>query len=414
VASRSLKRLTGLALPIAALTVALAGCGSAQHDHPTGRIPGSTLTIYVSVPLHGASAVSGVAIADGAQMAVDEIHARIGRYSIRLRRIDDSNPTTGGWDPGRTSDGARLAAANATTIGYIGDKDSGASAISIPVLNRLEIPQVSPTSTAVGLTSGAPGAAPGEPDKYYPVGTRTFARVAPSDAMQAAVQVRLQRSFGCTRTYIVEDGEVDGEDLATSFDLAARSGGVHVVATQEFDPRATDYRSLAASIASTGARCVLIAAITDSNAVGLTRQLAAALPTVRLFAGGGLAETSYARGLSSARVIITSPALGASAYPSQGRAWLAAYARRYGIPEPDAILGYEAMEVLLHAIARGTDNGRQPAERFKVVQAIYATRARRSVLGRFDIKANGDITLSRVGVWIASESRLSFWKALSG
>jgi branched-chain amino acid transport system substrate-binding protein len=414
VAGRSVRRPFGVALLVAALAAILAGCGSGHRDQPTGRISGDTLTVYVSVPLHGASAVSGTAIANGAQMALDRVHARVGRYRIRVRRIDDSNPTKGGWDPGRTSDSARMAAADPTTIGYIGDKDSGASAISIPVLNRLEIPQVSPTSTAVGLTSGAPGAAPGEPDKYYPDGTRTFARVAPSDAMQAAVQVRLQRDFGCTRTYIVEDGEVDGEDLATSFELAARSGGVHVVATQEFDPRATDYRSLAASIASTGARCVLIAAITDSNAVALTTQLAAALPAVRIFGGGGLAESSYAGGLSAARVIVTSPALGASAYPQQGRAWLAAYARRYGTPEPDAILGYEATEVLLGAIVRATDHGRQPADRSKVVRAVYATRLRNSVLGGFDIKPDGDITLRRVGVWIASDGQLSFWKALRG
>jgi branched-chain amino acid transport system substrate-binding protein len=414
VASRAVRWLTGAALLTAALTAALAGCGSGQHDQPTGRIAGNMLTIYLSVPLHGASAVSGNAIGNGAQMALDEIHARIGRYDIRLRRIDDSNLTKGGWDPGRTSDGARVAAADPTTIGYIGDKDSGASAISIPVLNRLDIAQVSPASTAVGLTSAGPGAAPGEPDKYYPAGTRTFARVAASDAMQAAAQVQLQRSFGCNRTYIVEDGEVDGEDLATSFDLAARSGGVHVVATQEFDPRATDYRPLAASIASTGARCVLIAAITDSNAVALTTQLAAALPGVRIFGGGGLAETSYARGLSSARVIVTSPALGASAYPAQGRAWLTAYARRYGSPEPDAILGYEAMRVLLDAIARATDDGLKPAERLKVVRAMFATRARHSVLGGFDIKPDGDINLRRVGVWIASDGQLSFWKALNG
>ena len=409
-ASRSLSRLALGAL----LTAALGGCGSGRHDEPAGRIAGDTLTIYVSVPLHGASATSARAIADGAQMALGQIHGRIGGYSIRLRRIDDSNPTKGGWDPGRTSDGARIAAANPTTIGYIGDKDSGASAISIPVLNRVGIAQVSPTSTAVGLTSAGPGAAPGEPDKYYPAGARTFARVAPSDAMQAAVQVRLQRSSGCSRTYTVEDGEVDGEDLATSFDLAARDAGVHVVATQEFDPRATDYRPLAAAIASTGASCLLIAGVTDSNAVALTTQLAALLPRMQIFGGGGLAETTYARGLTAARVIVTSPALGVSAYPAQGRAWLAAYTRRYGAPEPDAILGYEAMRVLLDAIGRATDGGRRPAERSKVVRAVFATRARRSVLGGFDIKPDGDISLRRVGVWIASHGKLSFWKALRG
>ena len=411
-ASRALGGRTPAA---AALAIALlAGCGSRARDQPAGKVAGRTLTIYVSVPLHGASAISGTAILNGAQMALDDTKGRIGRYTVVLRRIDDSNPTKGGWDPGRTSDGARTAAADPTTIGYIGDQDSGASAISIPVLNRAGIAQVSPTSTAVGLTSARSGAAPGEPDKYYPSGARTFARVVPSDAFQAAVLVSLQRSLGCARTYIVEDGEVDGEDLATSFDLAARAAGLDVVATEEFDPRATDYRALAASIASTNSSCVLISAIADSNAVALTAQLAAALPSVRIFGGGGLAESTYARELSAARVIITSPALGGSAYPPAGRAWLRAYARRYGAPEPDAILGYEAMRVLLDAVSRATDRGRKAAERSRVVAALFETRLRRSVLGAFNIEPDGDTSSRRIGVWIANARRLQFWKTVGG
>jgi branched-chain amino acid transport system substrate-binding protein len=307
-----------------------------------------------------------------------------------------------------------VVAADPTAIGYVGDPDSGASAISIPVLNRAGIAQISPTSTAVGLTSAGPGAAPGEPDKYYPTDIRTFARVVPSDAAQAEVQARLQRSFGCIRTYVVDDGEVDGEDMATSFDLAARANGPQVVATQQFDPRATDYRALALSIAGTGSRCVLISAITDSNAVAVTRQLAAALPGVRIFGTAGLAESTYARGLSSERVLITSPALGASAYPTAGRAWLRAYARRYGSSEPDAILGYEAMDVLLGAIADATDHGRKVAERAKVIRSLLATRAPHSVLGSFGIDRNGDTNSRQIGVWIAASGKLSFWRAFDG
>jgi branched-chain amino acid transport system substrate-binding protein len=409
-AVRSLIGAAGGALAIALL----AGCGSSGRDGPVDRIPGRTLTIYVSVPLHGPSAASGRAILNGAHMALAEVRGRIGRYAVVLGKLDDSNPTRGGWDPGITSNVARVAAADPTAIGYIGDQDSGASAISIPVLNRVGIPQISPTSTGVGLTSAGSGAAPGEPDKYYPVGVRTFARIAPSDAMQAAVQVRVQRSLGCTRSFILEDGEVDGEDMATSFDLAARAAGLDVMATQEFDPRATDYSSLAASIASSGSRCVLIAAIPDSNTTALTNQLAAALPHVRFFGVEGLAESTYANGLSAARVIITSPALGASAYPPAGRAWLAAYARRYGPPEPDAILGYEAMHVMLDAIARATDHGRKTAERSKVVKAIFATRLRESVLGSFGIESDGDTSSRRVGVWIATPGKLSFSTAIDG
>jgi branched-chain amino acid transport system substrate-binding protein len=394
----------------------VAGCGSSD-DQPGARIKGRAVTVYVAVALHGASSDSGLAIVRGAQLALQAIHARIGRYRIVLKQLDDSTPTRAGGDPGQTLDNARLAVADPTTVGYIGDQDSGASAISIPVLNRVGIAQISPTSTAVGLTSAGPGAAPGEPDKYYPVGSRTFARVAPSDAVQAAVQVKLQRSFGCTRPYVVDDGEVDGEDVATSFDLAARAAGLQVTATQEFDPRATDYRALAANIASTGADCVLVTALTDSNAVALTSQLARALPAVRMFATGGLADNAYADRLPpaiAARVLVTSPALGASAYPPTGQAFLREYARRYGAAEPAAILGYEAMGLMLDAIGRATAQGHRAADRAKVVRALLRTRERRSVLGTYNINSDGDTTAGRYGVWTLSRGRLQFWEALDG
>ena len=393
-----------------------AGCGSSR-DEPLGRIVGRTLTIYVAAALHGQSASTGLAVVRGARLAVQAIHGRIGRYRITVKTLDDSTQSHAGWDPGQTINNARLAGADPTTIGYLGDQDSGASAISIPVLNRAGIAQISATSTAVGLTSDGTGAEPGEPDKYYPAGFRTFARVAGSDAIQAAVQVKLQRSSGCTRTFVVADGEVDGEDMAASFDLAARAAGLQVVATQQFDPRATDYRALAASIASTGADCMLLAAITDSNAVALTHQLSSAVPNLRMFATSGVANGAYAAGLPralDARVLITSPALGADAYPRRGAAFLAAYARQYGATEPAAILCYEAMNLMLDSIARATDHGRKTAERSKVVDELFETERRRSVIGTYSIASDGDTTANRYGVWTIVGGRLDFSEALTG
>ena len=87
-----------------------------------------------------------------------------------LKPLDDSTAQRGEWDPGQTTENARMAIRDSTTIGYLGEFNSGASAVSIPLLNRVGIAQVSPTNTAVGLTSAGAGASPGEPDKYYPTG----------------------------------------------------------------------------------------------------------------------------------------------------------------------------------------------------------------------------------------------------
>jgi branched-chain amino acid transport system substrate-binding protein len=409
----------GLGLMLLAAVAILAGCGSDRKV--PNKIPGQTLTIYTSVPLHGASAVSGQAVLGGARIALDQVHGRIGRYRIVLRWLDDSTAKRGSWDPGQTTLNAHQAMNDHTTIGYIGEYNSGASAISIPLLNRMGIPQISPASTAVGLTSNGIGAAPGEPEKYYPTGIRTYARVVPSDAIEAAAQVRLQQQAGCDKTFILDDGEFDGDDAEASFQVAARAAHLRLAGVQTFDPRVKDYRPLAAVVAKTGANCVLISAITEDNAVLLTKQVAAALPDAKLFGTGGLAESTFAnpeqggipRSLDP-RVLITAAALGPGASPPSGQAFYDRYQLRYGDPEPYSIFGYEATSLMLSAIARATDDGTAPAQRSKVRAAIFSTTGRRSVLGTYSIKPDGDTTLRRYGVYRVVGGRLRFWKQIGG
>lgn len=232
--------------------------------------------------------------------------------------------------------------------------------------------------------------------------------------------VRLQLEQGCTKTYVLEDGEVDGEDTATTFEVEAKGSPLRVVALQMFEPKASDYRSLAASVAQTGSNCVLISAIPSSHAPLLTEQVAAAVPSARVFASAGLADSTYADpqlgGIPVAldsRLLVTAPTLGAGDDPLSARAVYAAYSLRYGDPQPLAIYGYEAMSVMLAAIGRATDHGRAPALRSKVVAAIFATRDRRSVIGTYSIDSSGDTTLDRYGVWKVVDGRLEFWKAMA-
>ena len=397
---------------LCAALAALAGCGS--KSPPSDAVPGTTLTIYSSVPLHGASRVSGAAVLSGAELALAQIRGTIGRYRIRLEPLDDATVAREEWDPGQTTLNARQAVQDRTTIGYIGELNSGASAVSIPLLNRAGIAQISPGSTAVGLTTNGPDSAPGEPEKYYPTGQRTFARVVPSDAVQAAAMVKLQQSAGCAKTYVLDDGEVDGEDTATTFELVARSSSLQIVGLQPFDPKATDYSSLASGVRASGATCILISAIADSNAVQLTRQLAAALPTAMIFGSAGVAESTYTdpaeggipSGLDS-RVLITAPL-----EPLQPAAARLVSALD-GPQDPYAIFGYEAMSLMLSSISRATDHGRKSARRSAVVTAIFATRDRHSAIGTYSIDRNGDTTLDAFGAYRVVAGQLQFLQAIA-
>jgi len=407
-----------LVVAIAALAV-LSGCDGTTPA--ANRIHGTRLTVYVSVPLIGPTRWSGQATLNGARMALESVDGRVGRYQIVLRALDDATSSSHGWNPGQTTINARAAIKNPSTIGYIGDTNSGATAVAIPLLNRADVPQISPTSTAVGLTQGGLEAAPGEPQKYYPAKKRTFARVIPSDRIQSAVQVQLQRAADCDRIVVLDDGEVDGNDAAMSFDYAAKQQHLNVVSTVDYNPTATDYRSVAKGIAKKHPDCVLVSALPQNHAVAVTEAVAREVPDALLFATAGLAGPSFVdpayggvRTTLDPRLTITAGMLGPQDYPPAGRRFLRDYAARYGPPPPDAIFGYAAMSLMLSAVTRATADGDRAATRSRVLHEIFETRDLESVLGTYGIDSRGDTTLRRFGVYHVADGKLVFWQARRG
>jgi branched-chain amino acid transport system substrate-binding protein len=399
--------------------IVLVGCDGTTPA--SNRIRGSKLSVYVSLPLIGPSRWSGQAVLNGVRMALADAHGGVGHYRIVLHPLDDATVSSRGWNPGQTTVNARAAIKNPSTVGYIGDLNSGATAVAIPLLNRADVPQISPTSTAVGLTQGGLEAAPGEPQKYYPTKKRTFVRVIPSDRIQSAVQVELQREADCDRIVVLDDGEVDGTDAAVSFDYAAHQAGLKVVSTIQYDPNATSYTSLAKGIAKKHPTCVMISALPQSHPVALTEAVARALPEADLFATAGLAEPSYidpAHGGIPAsldsRVTITAGMLGPQDYPAAGRRFLRAYASRYGDVQSDAIFGYAAMSLLLDAIHAAIAEDGHLVTRSSVLAQLLKTRDRPSVLGTYSIDGRGDTTLDRFGVYHLVGGQLIFWQARRG
>src|ERR671925_148929 len=138
--------------------------------------------------------------------------------------------------------------------------------------------KVSPGNTAVGITSDDPGASPGEPDKYYPTGTRTYARVLPKDTYQGAALAALAKEEGCASAYILNDKEVYGAGLARNVELSSEKVGLDIKGNEGIDKNAPNYRSLGAKIKGTGAECFIYCGITANNAVQIFKDMAVALP----------------------------------------------------------------------------------------------------------------------------------------
>ena len=215
----------GLALSVVVLAIAAAGCGGGD-DGP------ATLTVYVSAPLHGARASEGRAIVDGARLALEQAGGRVGNLSVRAFYLDD---TGGGpkWSPVATAANARRAAEDASTIGFIGDVDSGATRVSLPITNQAEIAQISPAATAVDLTRQASGGV--DPDRYRPSGKQTFARVVPADDVQARAAALLAKQLGAGSAAVVVEDSDYGRVLSDGFRQAAGELGIPVRSPPQAD-----------------------------------------------------------------------------------------------------------------------------------------------------------------------------------
>jgi branched-chain amino acid transport system substrate-binding protein len=396
--------VAALSCLLAASSFGLAACGSSNDDSgsstagSSGTASGSkSLTIYSSLPLQGDSRAQSLSVVNGEKLALESQGNKVGDFSIKYVSLDDSTAAAGKWDPGATSADARKAAQDKTTIGYLGEFNSGASAISIPILNEAGVLQVSPSNTATGLTRSL-GADKGEPDKYYPSGKRTYGRVVPADHIQGAAQVSYQKDNGCTKTYLLNDKEVYGAGLAKNVVVAAKTQGLTIAGNAGIDPKAANYRSVATTIKATGADCVFFGGITDNNGVQLFKDLHAAMPTAKLFGPDGVAETAFTSKLGSSvekATYITNPTLDPKLYPASGQEFFKTYKAKYGAdPEAYAIYGYEAMGVMLEAIKNAGAKGN---DKQAVIDAFFKIKNRESVLGTYSIDENGDTTLSDYG-----------------
>src|SRR3954451_16387963 len=174
----------------AALAARLTACGT--DDDGAAKTNAGTakrVKIYSSQPLQGATRGQAQAVINGEKLALRDAGGKGGKCPVDYVPLDDSTAGPAQGEPGAVSANARKALGDNDTIACLGEFNSGASAVSLPILNEAPILQVSPSNTYVGLTKSE-GAEPGEPDKYYPTGKRSYGRVVPADHIQAAAVVR--------------------------------------------------------------------------------------------------------------------------------------------------------------------------------------------------------------------------------
>ena len=411
-------RLTTLGAALVAVG-GIAACGDddKKSSGSGSAVSGDTLTIYSTLPLQGGSEQQTKAIENGAKLVVKQRGNKVGKFTINYKSLDDSLASTGAADEGKEAQNARTAVRDKSTIALLGAYNSGMTKVSLPITNKAGILQLSPANTYVGLTTDEPGSEPGEPDKYYPTRKRTYARVVPKDTIQAAAMVKTMKEDGCKSFYNYNSKTTYSAGLGRNLELEAKQQGLQNLGNKGVDIKAPNYRSLLSGVK---ADCISTSMEIENNGIQLLKDAATALPDAKLYGADAIVLNDTAdpkKGLPAniaARFKGTIATLDPASFPPEGKRFFSDFEKEYGggTPDPYAIYGYEAMDLILDSIEAVGDKGN---DRQAVIdQVLKNTKGRESVLGTYDIDANGDTTLTDYGLYKIENGKLVFDKVIKG
>ena len=389
-------------------SLALAACGSPS---------GGTLKIVSSLPLTGAAATESQAIVNAEKLKLDQINSQIcnGRYMLAYEALDDTLSTTDQWDPAVETAHANQAAADKQVIAYLGPFNSGAAKQSMPISNNSgPLVMISPANTYPGLTK--PGFGAGEPDIYFPVKVRNYARVVAADDIQGAVAARfVHDTLKANTVYLLDDQQTDGKGITGVFEQTASAIGLKVLGhdgTGVYTPslgtfkNATDFKALMTKIATSNngqpPDAIYVGMAVDSNAAQLLKDKVAILgdnTKVKFVGSDGIQTQALidGAGASVAEGVYASVAgLPYDKLPAAGQQFKKDYDAKYGgdLNEPYAVYGYETMNVLVAALESVCAAGGDPTDRSVVTKAVLATKNFSGALGTWSFDPNGDTTLT--------------------
>ncbi len=348
------------------MAVLVAGCsttGSSSSSSNAVVAKGSTLVIYLSQPPSPNRVQKQVLEAE--QLACQQLTGSIlgTSLSVKCDTVGDRE----------ISDNARAAIQDESSIAYVGEIEPGDSEQTLGITNAQDLPQVSPTDTAVELTQ-AVSAVPGSTGKYYEAAStygRTFARIAPTSAQEATAQVTEMKRLGVKTLYVAPG---DGSDYAMALDAAVR---------QE-----AGAQGLQVSSSQSGADAIFYAADSTTAAERFAASGSATAGAGKLFLPSALAGLDFSSGSWShfRAIYVSEPGAASSAEKS----FASQFSSRYGSPDPQAAYGYAAVQALIHVLHEA---GKSASNRATVVAGLHKLSNFSSVVGPVSIDSSGASSL---------------------
>ncbi len=372
---RQLIRLTVVSAGLATLL----GCGSEVPD---------TIKIGVAQPLSGGLASLGKDMANGVQLAINELNTRNFRVKgkpvkFEMIAVDDkANPEEGKKVAQQLVDQG--------VVAVVGHLNSGVSIAAAPVYAAKGIAQLAISTNP----------------KFTALGFPTTLRLVANDDLQArAVGAYAATQITGTKFAVVDDGTPYGKGLA---DAAAKQlqGKKTIALRQSFDDKTKDFAALAAKIKADGIE-VIVSTLNDFQVVALIDLLTKFEYNKKvIILGTDTLKTTEMISQSSrvAAMYCTSSVLEAQEFAG-GKAFLQAYQATFKVPPAyGGQYTYDAMMAISAAINRIGS-----ADPVKITESLRTSDNYAPVTGNFKWLPNGELQFGFVTVYAVQAGR---WETL--
>lgn len=321
-------------------------------------MPSEPVSIGLMVPLSGDVASFGENVRRGVELALED--AGLEHVAVH---VEDSQ-----CDPTEATNAINALIATYDVAAVVGEICSGATLAAAPIAEEQQVVLVSPASSAPTITDA---------------GDYIF-RVFPSDAIQAEFGAELVYTDGKRRLAILymTDDYGTGYEAVLQEEFPRRGG--QIVASEGFRGGSTDVRAQLTKIRAANPDALFVISNSpDSSVVALqqARELGLDLTIYGVDALNSPDIVSGAGGAAEGLVVATAR--------SANKAFADRYEQRFG--EQPAFLvghGYDAMSVLLDAVADGARTGEE-------IKSFLDEYSFDGATGNLSFDENGDIVGGR-------------------
>ncbi|MEN9324668.1 MAG: hypothetical protein RL414_422 [Actinomycetota bacterium] len=356
----------------------------------------TTLVISSDLPLQGSAFDSNDSTNKAIELYLKSINYTAGKFKVSFKKYDNATAAAGSWDAAKCAANAQAHVANKNEVAIMGTYNSGCAKIIVPILNQDKkgpMLMVSNANTNPGLTKTWN---PGEPDVYYPMGVRNYARVCTTDDNQGSAGAQFAKSIGIKKVFVLNDTQTYGQGVAQAFTTEAKKIGLTVLSSgaygEGWDAKQSDYSALFTKIKALEPDMVYVGGIFDNNGGQLVKDKVAILgdnTKVKFMGPDGftgypdLNKMPEAAGMYLSFAGLSTDLLLANDPKGAGAKFVASYKKAYKKDPVGSypLYGVAAVQVILAAIAK-SDGTRKSVNNAVFSGAGISIPAKQSVLGK--------------------------------